>query len=103
MKCVLALKRDIIDYRTLTACGAGCEDCSGCPYFGGKCTRSKKAQIMQVSKVLLEKREIALKNILSKEGIRYRMNRSIQVEGAFGVLKHDYGFTRFLTCGKINV
>lgn len=24
-------------------------------------------------------------------------------EGAFGVLKSDYGFTRFLTCGKINV
>lgn len=80
-----------------------CEDCSGCPYFGGKCTRSKKSKVMRVSKVLLEKREISLKNILSKEGIRYRMNRSIQVEGAFGVLKHDYGFTRFLTCGKINV
>ena len=58
---------------------------------------------MRVSKVLLEKREISLKKILSKEGIRYRMNRSIQVEGAFGVLKHDYGFARFLTCGKINV
>lgn len=28
------------------------------------------------------------------------MNRSIQVEGAFGVLKQDYGFTRFLTRGK---
>jgi transposase len=31
------------------------------------------------------------------------MNRSIQVEGAFGVLKQDYGFRRFLTRGKINV
>jgi len=31
------------------------------------------------------------------------MNRSIQVKGAFGVLKHDYGFNRFLTSGKINV
>ncbi len=28
------------------------------------------------------------------------MNRSIQVEGAFGVLKQDYGFGRFLTRGK---
>jgi len=28
------------------------------------------------------------------------MNRSIQVEGAFGVLKEDYGFRRFLMRGK---
>ena len=31
------------------------------------------------------------------------MNRSIQVEGAFGVLKSDYKFTRFLTRGKNHV
>ena len=34
------------------------------------------------------------------KGILLRMNRSIQVEGAFGVLKQDYGFGRFLTRGK---
>jgi len=28
------------------------------------------------------------------------MNRSIQVEGAFGVIKEDYSFRRFLTRGK---
>ena len=28
------------------------------------------------------------------------MNRSIQVEGAFGVIKEDYGFRRFLMRGK---
>ena len=31
------------------------------------------------------------------------MNRSIQVEGAFGVLKNDYEFNRFLTRGKNSV
>ena len=31
------------------------------------------------------------------------MNRSIQVEGAFGVLKQDYGFRRFLMRGNKNV
>lgn len=80
-----------------------CEDCSGCPYFGGKCTRSQKVKQMYVSKVLIEKREVSLRNIQSEEGIRYRMNRSIQVEGAFGVIKSDYGFRRFMTSGKINV
>lgn len=80
-----------------------CEDCSGCPHFGGKCTRSKKYKQLYVSKVFVEKREESLKNILSLQGRQYRMNRSIQVEGAFGVLKYDYGFRRFLTCGKTNV
>ena len=32
-----------------------------------------------------------------------RVNRSIQVEGAFGVLKNDHDFNRFLTRGKTNV
>ena len=36
------------------------------------------------------------------KGILLRMNRSIQVESAFGVLKQDYGFGRFLTRGKTN-
>ena len=31
------------------------------------------------------------------------MNRSIQSEGAFGVLKQDYSFRRFLTKSKVNV
>lgn len=31
------------------------------------------------------------------------MNRSIQVEGAFGVLKNDYGFQRLLLRGKTKI
>lgn len=42
-------------------------------------------------------------NILSEKGILYRMNRSIQVERAFGVLKNDYEFQRFLLRGKTKV
>ena len=42
-------------------------------------------------------------NITSEEGILLRVNRSIQVEGAFGVLKQDFGFRRFLTRGKKNI
>jgi transposase len=37
---------------------------------------------------------------MTEEGILLRVNRSIQVEGAFGVLKNDYNFNRFLTRGK---
>ena len=42
-------------------------------------------------------------NIISQKGILYRMNRSIQVVGAFGVLKNDYEFQRFLLRGKTKV
>lgn len=62
----------------------------------------KKAE-NHVDIVLKDFFEESLKNILSLQGRQYRMNRSIQIEGAFGVLKYDYGFRRFLTCGKTNV
>ena len=44
-----------------------------------------------------------LEALTSESGALLRMNRSIQVEGVFGVLKEDYGFRRFLTRGKKNV
>lgn len=40
---------------------------------------------------------------MTDQGVKLRVNRSIQVEGAFGVLKNDYDFNRFLTRGKNNV
>ena len=55
---------------------------------------------IQVSQNFNEYRKKSLANITSDEGILLRMNRSIQVEGVFGVLKQDYGFRRFLTRGK---
>lgn len=58
---------------------------------------------MQVSKTFVEKRRISYENITTAEGILLRVNRSIQVEGAFGVLKNDYSFNRFLTRGKGSV
>ena len=39
-------------------------------------------------------RQESLTNIKSPKGIILRTNRSIQIEGAFGVLKQDYGFRR---------
>ncbi|MDP4144849.1 MAG: transposase, partial [Bacillota bacterium] len=79
-----------------------CEDCSDCQ-CKSKCTKAAGNKRMQVSKLFIKKREQSLKNIISPEGILLRMNRSIQVEGAFGVLKEDYRFNRFLTRGKNNV
>lgn len=78
-----------------------CESCcSGCPHRE-KCYSGKYEQRqIKVSKTFERQRQVSLKNITSEEGILLRMNRSIQVEGAFGVLKQDYGFRRFLTRSK---
>lgn len=79
-----------------------CEGCADCP-FKEKCTKAKGNRQMQVSKTFIAKRAQSLENITTKEGALLRMNRSIQSEGAFGVLKQDRQFTRFLTRGKANV
>ena len=79
-----------------------CEDCSGCPYKE-KCTKAKGNKKLSLSKNFLKKRQESYENILSEKGVLYRMNRSIQVEGAFGVLKNDYEFQRFLLRGKTRV
>ena len=79
-----------------------CEDSRGCPHKE-KCTRAKGNKRLYISKSFLEKRQESYENILSEKGILYRMNRSIQVEGAFGVLKNDYEFQRFLLRGKTKV
>ena len=79
-----------------------CENCEDCQHKA-KCTKAKENRKLQVSKKFIEKRQKSFENITSKAGILLRINRSIQVEGAFGVLKSDYSFNRFLTRGKNSV
>lgn len=82
-----------------------CENCQNCPQRE-KCCR--KQDVNEPKEVIMketfwEKRQQSLENITSERGILLRMNRSIQVEGAFGLIKNDFGFRRFLTTGKKNV
>ena len=70
--------------------------------------RGRKSKVdprvmFKVKKTFWEKRAESQKNITSERGIYLRMCRSIQVEGAFALLKTDFGFRRFLTRGKQNV
>ena len=77
-----------------------CEGCAGCPHRE-QCYKGKKEN--RESTVFLkfqQQREESLRNIQSEEGILLRMNRSIQVEGTFGVWKQDYRFRRFAMRGK---
>jgi Transposase and inactivated derivatives len=79
-----------------------CEDCSNCK-DKAKCTKAIGNKRLDVSKNFVKRRLKSLENIINPEGVMLRMNRSIQVEGAFGVLKEDHGFRKFLTRGKKNV
>ena len=79
------------------------DKCGRCPHRD-KCHRSKNGyRTVRVNQVLNEHRPKVLEALTSEEGTLLRMNRSIQVEGVFGVLKEDYGFRRFLTRGKRNI
>ena len=82
-----------------------CENCCGCS-LREKCCSARNPDSpkeIRVKKQFLEQRAQSLENISTEEGIYLRMCRSIQVEGAFALLKNDFGFRRFLTTGKKNV
>ena len=64
------------------------------------CYRQYENRKIGLSQVMAKQKEKAEQLIASDDGIILRMNRSIQVEGAFGVLKEDSAFRRFLTGGK---
>ena len=51
----------------------------------------------------MAQREAMEENISTEEGILLRINRSIQAEGVFAMIKEDMNFRRFLMRGKRNV
>ncbi len=87
-----------------------CVSCKGCPYKG-KCIRGNNCRTpmeernkrLNVSKVMKEKRQKTLERITTEYGTQLRMNRSIQAEGSFAVIKEDMNFRRYLYRGKKNV
>ena len=81
-----------------------CENCSNCE-LKNKCKKSKDNKKFYVSKEFMEFRNTSHENITSELGIYLRLNRSIQVEGAFGVLKQNYKYRQFLLrgTGKVKI
>lgn len=104
----LPLRRECTELqngREVTTAWYRCEDCTGCS-LREKCCQAKDIQQpkeLRVNKTLQELRTISQENITTERGIYLRLCRSIQVEGAFGLLKTDFGFRRFLTRGKANI
>lgn len=80
-----------------------CKDCplkSKCMPFAKNESSTKE---IKFSENFDRQKKQALENIQSELGIRLRVNRSIQVEGFFGVIKEDYEFRRFLLRGTEKV
>ena len=74
------------------------EDCSRCKYKE-YCNRTvkektKNQRVFETSKMYHKYKAIAQANLLSTKGIELRVNRSSQVEGAFGVIKQDMEYDR---------
>jgi transposase len=79
-----------------------CQGCGDCPQKH-LCTKAKGNRTITVSKDFVSLRLDSCQRITDEYGKTLRLNRSIQAEGTFGVLKQDYGFRRFLRRGATNV
>lgn len=86
-----------------------CAHCDGCPHKARCLNKNsnkpleERSKNLEVSNKFRRQRKEMEARILTQEGIKLRINRSIQSEGAFGVLKQDMEFRRFLVRGRVKV
>ena len=78
------------------------DQCEGCP-MRSECTKARNGRIVAFDPVLAEFQRTVDQNLGGEEGKERRRQRSIQVEGAFGVIKQDFKFTRFSRRGMSGV
>ncbi len=79
-----------------------CEDCSGCPY-AGQCKKTEGNRTIRLNEELTAFHEEVLNNLESIQGALLRINRSIQAEGSFGVMKYDRQYRRIVRKGLNSV
>lgn len=79
-----------------------CLDCGGCA-LAEKCKRGKENRRVSLNPLLLQLQVKAKENLESELGIRLRVQRSIQSESTFGILKNNWGKLRFNRRGQENV
>lgn len=87
-----------------------CQDCRGCPHKPA-CIHGNRWRIpeedrvkrIEMSKRFQQERREDQKRISTPLGKQLRMNRSIQSEGAFAMVKEDLSFRRFLSRGQQHI
>ena len=75
-----------------------CEDCSGCPY-AERCKKTDKNRTVRINQELTGMHREVIENLESIHGALLRMNRSIQAEGTFGIMKNDRWYKRIVRKG----
>ena len=75
-----------------------CEDCSGCPY-AERCKKAEKNRTVRINHELTAMHQEVIDNLESIHGALLRMNRSIQAEGTFGIMKNDRWYKRIVRRG----
>lgn len=79
-----------------------CENCEGCPHRS-ECCKGKGNRSIRMNRELSSFHEEVINNLESIHGALLCMNRSIQSEGTFGVIKWDRSYKRLFRRGKENV
>lgn len=79
-----------------------CEDCGDCPY-AKQCKKTDKNRSISLNEELTSMHQEVLDNLESIHGALLRMNRSIQAEGSFGVIKYNRWYKRLVRRGRLKV
>lgn len=79
-----------------------CVDCAECP-LSDLCLKGESNRSVTLNPILNELQAKAKDNLDSEWGIQLRIQRSIQSESTFGILKNNWGKLRFNRRGKENV
>lgn len=66
--------------------------------------RGKGNRVVNINRELTSYHEKVIENLASPLGIELRKQRSIQAEGAFGIIKQDYNYRRItrVSINKVN-
>ena len=75
-----------------------CEDCGFCPY-AEQCKKGEGNRTASLNRELTAYHLEVLENLQSTHGALLRMNRSIQAEGTFGIMKQDRNYKRIVRRG----
>ena len=80
-----------------------CESCEGCPHKEKCCPRAKGNRSIKMNRELTAIHKEVIENLHSVHGALLCMNRSIQSEGTFGVIKWDRSYKRAFRRGLESV
>ena len=80
-----------------------CESCENCTHKQKCCPRAKNNRKVQINRELTSMHEEVLRNLCSIQGALLCMNRSIQAEGTYGIIKSDKEYKRIRRRGLESV